>query len=1013
MAATMGAEEIIKVYKDKLLFSSFPDRIQANDQQARKAPPLKQDKKNKIIETAVFGKEKNAPGPSGDPERQVRYLNLAQVEPGRIVNGRYRVDRLIGRGGFGMVFAGFDLTLKTSVALKFFNPTSLRDEKKFLRVQREINLSRKIGDARIIRIFSLENWSGIWFMVMELIESKTLRELLKEKGRFSWEEFRPIFLEILQGVESLHDQGIIHRDLKPSNITMDANGKIKILDFGLAKEIGDLEITSSIGEIVGSPFYLSPEQIQNRELGVESDIYQLGILLFQALTGACPFADTSTLGLVLMHLNREPGRIQDLGIQVPRVVEFVVAKALAKKKQDRFHSSAEMAERLHQDSVPLLHSLARHFPRTWRLIAAMAAMLLIAIGVYWQALGSKAIHSLETSKTVVRAQNRFGMTVWKKDFSPFTVHLAYIAKKTRPWERQGEQNPVNNVKLSFLSNLQDQPSPLTVVFLSHPGKGIFAGDCSVNSNHIDNQLAILDPGGKLHGQGPYGKTFNLTAFDFAPVFSMANFKKLEFGKDENNLVLFEFQNFQGMYPSALVVNQGSSFSVLCSPGSIRETRVLKSTTSGTSLLVLGHNNLVSHLAYLTEWNISPASGRHWEIIPSYNQEPKNAASDFLAFVPPDTRIIENNWLNVGTVVLLDKREQEAITVHRDGTLKVKRNGQDLVFRDIPETLARAYGLIDECIRQKTIHHNPEKALERIDKALSLKVENPYLRSALLYLKGDCETAMGRYGTGKESLQGALRYFPRNNDAMQRLLEIVFFEQGPLAAIETMEQSFSQGRNFFGLGNVGMRLFLGNFHLAAGQMEKAREYYEKIYQENFPYAQNSLSGILDMFKGNYAQAYRYLHQGEGQPPAIFIVREYRLLLARSMVLAQTEPARARWILEDLAKFSLRQGHMTEVSLCYLLAREGKFAEARERIGPAFEKLKKMAAGDAETRLWFWYDAFIYARTMELLGNPRAAREGYRACLEANPHTALAAEARQALARGKQRGTAGTGSAAPNK
>ena len=91
-------------------------------------------------------------------------MNLAQVEPGLIVNDRYRVDRLIGKGGFGMVFAGCDLTLKTAVALKFFNPASLHDKKKFLRVQREINLSRRIGDQRIVRIYSLENWAGIWFI---------------------------------------------------------------------------------------------------------------------------------------------------------------------------------------------------------------------------------------------------------------------------------------------------------------------------------------------------------------------------------------------------------------------------------------------------------------------------------------------------------------------------------------------------------------------------------------------------------------------------------------------------------------------------------------------------------------------------------------------------------------------------------------------------------------------------------------------------------------------------------
>ena len=959
------------------------------------------DKENSTSEANVFYKEVNPHGSPCEQELQIRYLNLSQVEPGRIVNDRYRVEGLIGRGGFGIVFAGFDLTLKTRVALKFFNPAFLPDEKKFLRVQREINLSRKISDPRIIKIFSLENWSGIWFMVMEWIQSPTVKDLLRDKGRFAWEEFQPIFYEILRGVETLHAQGIIHRDLKPSNITVDRDGKIKILDFGLVKEIGDLEKTSSVGEIVGSPFCLSPEQIQNRELGVESDIYQLGILLYQALTGAYPFADTSTMGLVLMHLNQKPGRIQDRDIQVPRVVEFVVAKALAKKKQDRFRNAVEMGERLRKGSVPLLHSLARHLPKVLRRAAALAAILLIAYAAYIQTLGSRAVHSLETGKTVVRAQNRFGRTVWQKDFAPFGVHLAYIVHKTRPWDWQSEQNPVNNLKLSFLSNLQDQPSSLTMVFLSHPGKGIFAGDSSVNSDRIDNQLAILNPRGKLLGQEPYGKTFNLTPYDFAPVFSMANFKKLENGEDGENLAMFQFQNFQGMYPSALVFGKDGAFSVLCSPGSIEETQVLKNNASEVSLLVLGANNLVSHLAYLTEWNVSSLKERHREIFPSYNLDFDSSPADFLVFVPRPSQITENHWLSQGRVVLFDKQEREAITVHRDGKLEVKRKGQILIYRDRPEILARVNGLINDSFQQKTIRRNPEKALELIGKAVDLPVQNPYLRSALLYLKGDCETGMGRYEAGKKSLEEALQYFPRNNDAMQRLLEIIFFEQGPLPAIETMERSYSQSRNFFGLANVGMRLFLGNLHLAAGQMEKAREYFEKIYQENYPYARNPLSGILEMFKGNYSQAYRTLHQGETQPPAFFIVREYRLFLARSMILAQAEPTRARWILEDLAKYSLRQGHMTEVSLCFLLAREGKMEEAGERIGPAFEKLKKMAAGDFETRIWFWYDAYIYARTMELLGNPREARKGYRACLEANSHTALAAEARQALAQSKEK------------
>jgi serine/threonine protein kinase/tetratricopeptide (TPR) repeat protein len=956
---------------------------------------LNTKKENTSFATIDVRKEVKPQGSPDDQELQIRYLNLSQVEPGQIVNDRYRVEGLIGKGGFGMVFAGFDLTLKTRVALKFFNPCFLHDEKKFLRVQREINLSRKISDPRIIRIFSLENWSGIWFMVMELIKSETVKDLLKVKGRFSWAEFQPIFLEILQGVGTLHAQGILHRDLKPSNITVDRDGKIKILDFGLAKEIGDLEKTSSIGEIVGSPFYLSPEQIQNQELGVESDIYQLGILLYQSLTGAHPFPDTTTMGLVLMHLNEKPGRIEDRGIKVPPVVEFVVARALAKRKQDRFHSAAEMSERLRKGEAPLLNSLTRRIPRVFRFAVAMVAMLLLLFVIYSKSFGSREVQALETDKTVLKAKNRFGKTIWRKDFAPFDLHQAYMAGSINSEDRQNQQNPLKYVKGYNLGSIPFQNSPYILTFLLNPSRGVFARNSSVNSDQSDNRLAVLDLKGRLLNQGSYSKAFNLTSYGFASVFYMADFKELASSADGGKLVIFNLQNFQGMYPAALVVGKGASFSVLSSPGSIQETQVLKNSADGVLLLVLASNNLVSHLGYLTEMNIQPSTPRHIKIFPSNYHDLNFPSADFLVFIPRLCQIVENHWLSQKRVVLFDKQERDTITVYRDYKMAVSHKGLTLVYQDAPGIMAQVNGLINESFQQKTIRRNPEKALELIAKAADLPVQNPYLKSALLFLKGDCETGLSLYGAGKKSLNQALLYFPRNNDAFQRLLEIVFFEKGPLPTIETMERSFSQSQNLFGLGELGYNLFLGYLHLAAGQMEKSKEYFERIFQEYEPTARDALSGIWEMFRGNYPQAYQFLSQGETKLPGFFDIREYRLFLARSMILAQRDLGRARWILEDLAKFSLRQSHMTEISLCFLLAREGKLNEVRDRISPAFEKLKKIAAGDFETRIWFWYDAFIYARTMELLGNHGEARKGYQACLDANPHTALALESRKAL------------------
>lgn len=957
---------------------------------------MKTNKENTGPGSAGFSAETDPRTSSGDPEPQVRYLNLPRLEKGSVVNDRYRVMNLIGRGGFGMVFAGYDLTLKTAVALKFFDPESLRDEKKFLRVQREINLARKISDPRIVRIYSLEKWSGIWFMVMELIRGETLKERLKAKGRFTWEEFQPLFSEILKGVESLHGQGIIHRDLKPSNIMVDAGGGVRILDFGLAKEIDDLEKTSSIGEIVGSPFYLSPEQIQGLDLDEASDIYQLGILLYQSLTGAYPFADTSTMGLVLMHLNHPPDRIAARGIKVPAVVEFVAAKALAKRKQDRFRNAAEMGDRLRLGKVPALAAVFSRVPRALRLAAILAVALALGYAAYSGTLGSRKIARVEAERTTVRALNSFGRTLWMKDFAPFSVHFARITKGPFPKNRQDQQNPIRFVNDSFLTKLQFQRSPLVLAFLSHPGKGVFAKDGSVNSERFDNQMAVLDPRGGLIGQGAYSKIFDLQPYDFAPVFTMSDFKELGEGGGGEKLALFQLQNFQGMYPSAQVAIKGTTFAVLCSPGSIQEVHVLKNNSREVSLLVLGANNILSHLAYLTEMNFSPGQGQNMWIMPDYYQEPSQAAGDFLAFIPRRSQIVENRWLDQGRIVLFDRQEREAITIYRDLRLAVDRGGRISTYQDNSTTLALAYGMVNECFQQKTVRRNFEKALELSSRAARLPVQNPYLKSALLCLKGECETRLGRYASGKRDQEEALRFFPRNNDAIQRLLEIIYFENGPMPAIETLNASYSQGQNFSGLNDVGYNLFLAYLHLAAGQMEKGKEYIEKIYQKYFFDSKETLLGILEIFKGNYDQARRLLARAEGKVPGFFDIRELRLLLARSLVLADRDPARARWILEDLAKFSLRQGHMAEVSLCYLLARQGKAAEAGERIGPAFAQLQKMAVGDFETRLWLWYDAFIYARTMELLGDRREARRGYLACLEANPHTALAGEARKALA-----------------
>ena len=220
--------------------------------------------------------------------------------PGERIRGRYEILEKIGSGGFGAVFRARDLTLKKKVALKFLYPGVTANKKKFHRVRREINVSQKISDPRITRIFSLEGLENRrreqWFLVMELVEGRSLKDRLARRGVWSWEEFSPLFLDILEGVRSLHRHNIIHRDIKPSNIMIIPGNRIKLLDFGLSKEVDDPTVTTTMGEVVGSPAYISPEQLHREPVDQRSDIYQLSLVLYQALSAALPFSARSTPG---------------------------------------------------------------------------------------------------------------------------------------------------------------------------------------------------------------------------------------------------------------------------------------------------------------------------------------------------------------------------------------------------------------------------------------------------------------------------------------------------------------------------------------------------------------------------------------------------------------------------------------------------------------------------------------------------------------------------------------------
>ena len=309
-------------------------------------------------------------------------------------------------------------------------------------------------------------------------------------------------------------------------------------------------------------------------------------------------------------------------------------------------------------------------------------------------------------------------------------------------------------------------------------------------------------------------------------------------------------------------------------------------------------------------------------------------------------------------------------------------------------LRRVYTLVNQSYQERMVKSNPGNALALIVQASAFPVQNPYLRSALLYLRGDLEVELGSYERGEQSLQRALELFPGNNDACERLCEMEMLKGDVPAALRRLADSRSDSSQFWGFTSFGVQLFKGYIYLQAGLFGQADTEFEKVRSrmEDLGTLCRVTGGL---FQGGYVSSLAVLRELERQPLGNADLREFRLLLGRALLLTDSDPERAGFLLNDIFRNSLEIGHLAEISACYLLARSGQTAEAARSAGEAFARLRERARGDFMTRLWLFYDAYVYGRIMELAGDPAEAAIGYRACIAANPHTELAERSRQRL------------------
>ncbi len=267
------------------------------------------------------------------------------ITKGQKINERYEIIRSIGEGGMANVYLGYDTILDRNVAIKILRGDLSNDEKFVRRFQREALSASSLAHPNIVEMYDVGEDEGLYYIVMEYVDGKTIKQLLKKRGNLTLSEAIDIMLQLTDGMRHAHDSYIVHRDLKPQNIMIKDDGSIKITDFGIAMALNSTQLTQT-NSVMGSVHYLPPEQASGKGSTIKSDIYSMGIIFYELLSGSLPFRGDNAVEIALKHMRDPLPSLREDNPAIPQSIENIIKRSTAKNPKNRYEDARSMHEDL-------------------------------------------------------------------------------------------------------------------------------------------------------------------------------------------------------------------------------------------------------------------------------------------------------------------------------------------------------------------------------------------------------------------------------------------------------------------------------------------------------------------------------------------------------------------------------------------------------------------------------------------------------------------------------------------